>query len=175
MWRLSIHLSLFLLSAIGLSAEAYANDLPSSSSAAPVVVDAHLEKTDSSLPAQAEHAPPLEAITVAQTDALTFPELPPITQPGATATAPGTAAAQKGTTAATPGAEATPGGTVTTPLPATEPSESIPTGAATTPAVMTQQAGENNAPPNVIKKSSLPYQVITVLVFDVLSIFFHIW
>ncbi|MGO8754834.1 MAG: hypothetical protein ACLQHK_06335 [Gallionellaceae bacterium] len=160
MWRSSIHLSLLLLSAIGLSAETYASDPTTSGAAAPVVVASPPGQVDSRLPAPAEHAPIQEGITVSQTDTLSLPELPAQTQTGATA--------------ASPGAPAVAGETVTTPNPATEPAKTQ-TETAQTPVWMTRQAAETNPPPKVIKKSSLPIQVMMVLVFDVLSVFMHIW
>ncbi len=191
MWRLSIHLSLLLLSAIGLSAETYASDPATSGAAAPVVVASPPGQIDSRVPAPAEHAPIQEVITVSQTDTLSLPELPATTQTGATATAPGTdagavtpvtppppptgsATPQNGATAASPGEPAVAGETVTIPNPATEPAKTQ-TRTAQTPVWMTRQAAEKNPPPKVIKKSSLPMQVMIVLVFDVLAVFMHIW
>lgn len=188
-----VQIILFLLAGVGLSLEGHANDLPSSGSAL-AVIDAHIQSIDSSVPDQAGQAPTRKSVTLAQTDTtLTFPELPPPNQAGTTATTPETAEgaespvttapipaeptpSQNGATATAPVVGPSPaGGTLPNLVPALKTLDVVPPGAGTTPALMAQQAAEKNAPPQAAKLSLPPYQVLIALVFDVLSVLFHVW
>jgi hypothetical protein len=192
MWHLAVPLSLFLLSGIGFSGQAYAGDLPASGSTAPFAVDVQAEKAGSSLTAQAEQAPPRERIILSQTDSLPYPILPQTPQTGTNPASQGTGTSatpppppeastlppeipSPGTPEAVPAESNATAGGAATPLPPVNPSASI--AKSSPPESFSEQSGRKLivTPPIAKNKQKTPVQVMVVLVLDVVSLFMNVW
>ena len=187
MKRISIHIALLLLASVGLPLGACADDISFSGAAAPGASDTRTEKNGSLAPAQVKTVPLQKAIILSQNGIAPIPDNAAMTQNGAAATpsqtdagaapppspAPESEAIQTGTTPESPGTEAGAGGELSIPALPTEAARAAP---GHNPPGMANRPAEQKVPvPLAIKKSPLPYPVITVLIFDVLSFFVHVW